>query len=303
MLTIAAEFAKFCTTFHTLQELAAPGVLQNRYNMIKFATVTTNYHHTMPLSLENFNILLISMALMAVIVFIALQRVEAGYGILYNPKWGPSVNNRLGWVLMEAPVFIAMLALWLASPRRGETAPMVMALLFELHYLQRSFIFPLLIKGKSRMPLAIVVMGVVFNLINACMQGGWIFYVSPEGRYPLSWLWSWQFITGTAIFFAGMYININSDHIIRHLRRPGDTAHYIPRGGMFRYVSSANYFGEVLEWTGFAVLTWSWAGAVFALWTFANLAPRAAKTHARYAREFSRKFTDLHLRKIIPFIY
>ncbi|MCM1517123.1 MAG: hypothetical protein NC117_00580 [Pseudoflavonifractor sp.] len=257
----------------------------------------------MLISPEYFNILLLSMTVTAVIVFIALQRVEAGYGILYNPKWGPAVNNRLGWVLMEAPVFIVMLALWLSSPRRGEVAPVVMALLFELHYFQRSFIFPLLIKGRSRMPLAIVVMGIVFNLINAFMQGGWIFYVSPEGRYPTSWLCSWQFIVGTVIFVAGMWVNIDSDRIIRGLRRPGDTAHYIPRGGMFRYVSSANYLGELMEWTGFAILTWSWAGAVFALWTFANLAPRAAKTHARYAREFGDRFTSLHLRKIIPYIY
>lgn len=252
---------------------------------------------------HSFDILLVSMSVLAVVVFIALQRVEAGYGILYNPKWGPAVDNRVGWVVMEAPVFFAMLALWLCSPRRTEIAPVVMALLFELHYFQRSFVFPLLIKGKSRMPLAIVVMGIVFNLINAVMQGGWIFYVSAPDRYPVSWLWSPQFIIGTLVFFVGMYINIDSDRIIRSLRRPGDTAHYIPRGGMFRYVSSANYFGEILEWTGFAILTWSWAGAVFALWTFANLAPRAAKTHRRYAREFGEKFTSLGLKRVIPFVY
>ncbi len=257
----------------------------------------------MLLTTDSFNVLLIAMTAMAVIVFIALQRVEAGYGILYNPKWGPSVNNRVGWVVMEAPVFLAMLALWLFSPRRAEIVPVVMASMFELHYFQRSFVFPLLIKGKSRMPLAIVVMGIVFKLINAAMQGGWIFYISAPDRYPLSWLWSPQFIVGAIVFFAGMYINIDSDRRIRSLRRPGDTAHYIPRGGMFRYVSSANYFGEILEWTGFAILTWSWAGAVFALWTFANLAPRAAKTHARYTREFGREFTSLGLRRVIPFIY
>ena len=72
---------------------------------------------------------------------------------------------------------------------------------------------------------------------------------------------------------------------------------------MFRYVSSANYFGEVVEWTGFAILTWSWAGAVFALWTFANLAPRALKINDRYRREFGDEFTSLRLKSIIPFIY
>ena len=99
---------------------------------------------------------------------------------------------------------------------------------------------------------------------------------------------------------------INPDNMIEALLNfngPGDTRHYIPRGGMFRYVSSANYFGELLEWTGFAVASWSWAGAVFAWWTFANLAPRAASLNKRYAKEFGDEFTSLGRKKIIPFIY
>ena len=100
-----------------------------------------------------------------------------------------------------------------------------------------------------------------------------------------------------------MGINIHSDHIIRNLRQPGDTRHYLPRGGMFRYVSSANYLGELIEWTGFAVMTWSWAGAVFVLWTFANLAPRARQISRRYAAEFGEQYTRLNLRSIIPYIY
>lgn len=252
---------------------------------------------------QYFDTFLIVMAVMAVIVYVALHFVEAGYGMMYTRKWGVTINNRMGWVMMEAPVFFVMAILWWHSSRRMELAPVVMFLLFELHYFQRSFIFPLLIRTKGKMPLSIIVMGIVFNVLNAFMQGGWIFYVSPEGRYPDSWLWSWQFIVGTVIFFAGMAINIHSDSVIRNLRRPGDTRHYIPRRGMFRYVSSANYFGEFVEWTGFAILTWSWAGAVFALWTFANLAPRAEKIHKRYAEEFGAEFTNIGTHRIIPFIY
>lgn len=239
------------------------------------------------------------MAATAVVVFLALLKIEAGYGIAYNPKWGPSVNNKLGWVLMESPVFIIMLILCLLSPRRAEVAPLVMFLIFELHYFQRSFIFPFMMKGKSRMPLAIMLMGVLFNSLNALMQGGWIFYVSSPDRYPASWLGSWQFILGTLIFFWGMATNLHSDHIIRNLRKPGDTRHYLPRGGMFRYVTSANYLGEFMEWVGFAILTWSWAGAVFALWTFANLAPRALKINKRYNAEFG----PLNQKAILPFIF
>ncbi|MDE7335152.1 MAG: DUF1295 domain-containing protein, partial [Muribaculaceae bacterium] len=217
---------------------------------------------------HNFEVFLWIMAATAVVVFLALLKVEAGYGIAYTPKWGPTVNNKLGWVLMEAPVFVIMLVLCVLSPRRGEIAPLAMFLIFELHYFQRSFIFPLMMKGKSRMPLAIMLMGVLFNSLNALMQGGWIFYVSSPERYSASWLGSWQFILGTLVFFWGMATNLHSDHIIRNLRKPGDTRHYLPRGGMFRYVTSANYLGEFMEWVGFAILTWSWAGAVFALWPF-----------------------------------
>lgn len=251
----------------------------------------------------SFNVFLAAMALMAVAVFVALHFVNAGYGMMYTRRWGPAIDNRLGWMLMEAPVFLAMAALWWWSDRRLEAAPLVMFILFETHYLQRSFVFPLLFRSRGKMPLSIIVMAVVFNVLNALMQGGWIFYIAPAGRYPLQWLWSWQFIAGVIIFFVGMGINIHSDHIIRNLRQPGDTRHYLPRGGMFRYVSSANYLGELIEWTGFAVMTWSWAGAVFVLWTFANLAPRARQISRRYAAEFGEQYTRLNLRSIIPYIY
>ena len=54
-------------------------------------------------------------------------------------------------------------------------------LLFQLHYFQRSFVFPFLLKGKSRMPVAIMAMGIVFNVLNGMMQAGGLFYFAPEG--------------------------------------------------------------------------------------------------------------------------
>ena len=195
-----------------------------------------------------------------------------------------------------------MCILWLCSDRALEAGPLALFILFQSHYLQRSFVFPLLIRGRSQMPLGIVLMGMVFNTLNALMQGGWIFYVSPAGYYD-GWFARPYIWVGGALFIAGMVINLRSDRIIRHLRRPGDTRHYIPYGGMFRYVSSANYFGELLEWIGFAVASWSWAGAVFVVWTFANLAPRSASLYKRYEQEFGEEFTSLHRKRILPFIY
>lgn len=244
-----------------------------------------------------------TMVLIGFIVFFALQKITAGYGMMYSNIWGPSIGNRAGWVIMELPAFAGMLIIWLLSPRGLQTGAAVCAALFEIHYFQRTFIFPLLLRGRNRMPLAIILCGVLFNLINAYLIGGWLFHLAPEGMYGAEWLGSWQFILGTAIFLAGMVINLQSDYIVRHLRKPGDTRHYIPRGGMYRYVTSANYLGELTEWAGFAILTWSLAGAVFLFWTFANLAPRAKKIHSRYLDEFGDEYRGLGRRYLIPFIY
>lgn len=252
---------------------------------------------------HTFNVFLLIMTALAVVVFIALFFIDAGYGKFYQPKWGPSLDNHWGWFLMEVPVFVAMLVLWWFSDRRTDGVRMIFLLLFEIHYFHRSFIFPRQLRGHSRMPLAIVLMGALFNTLNALMQGGWIFYISPADFYPKDWLLSLPFLAGTLLFFAGMYINIQSDSIIRNLRKPGDTAHYLPKGGMFRYVTSANYFGEFMEWVGFAILTWSWAGAVFALWTFANLAPRAARIYDLYSQEFPDELDTHKVKRMLPFIY
>ena len=112
-----------------------------------------------------FNTFLIVMAAIAVVVFIALFFVDAGYGKFYKPKWGPSLDNHFGWFLMEVPVFIAMLLLWWFSERRTDLTRLVFLLLFEAHYFHRSFIFPNQLRGHNRMPLAIILMGALFNTL------------------------------------------------------------------------------------------------------------------------------------------
>ena len=253
------------------------------------------------MTIEYFTWFLIVMAVIAGIVFVALYFVEAGYGMLFDKKWGFPISNKVAWVCMEAPVFIVMFALWYGSERRFELVPLLLFLLFELHYFQRSFIFPLLMKGKSKMPVGIMWMGIVFNILNGYMQGVWIFYLAPQDLYTEAWLRSPQFVVGTLLFFVGMGINWHSDYIIRHLRKPADTNHYLPKGGMFDYVTSANYFGEIVEWCGFAVLTWSASGAVFAWWTIANLVPRANAIYHKYKAMFGDELGNR--KRVFPFIY
>lgn len=101
--------------------------------------------------------------------------------------------------------------------------------------------------------------------------------------------------------FAGMLLNWQSDYIIRHLRKPGDTRHYLPQKGMYRYVTSANYFGEIVEWAGWAILTCSLSGLVFLWWTIANLVPRANAIWCRYREEFGDAVGER--KRVFPFLY
>ncbi len=255
-------------------------------------------------SMEFFNTFLFVMALVCVVIFVALYFVDAGYGKMRTEKWGPAINNKVGWILMEAPVFLVMLFLWAQSDVKLLLPYWVFFLIFQFHYFQRSFIFPLLMKGNSKMPLVIMFFSVIWNLINGYVQGIWLFYLAPDYRpYDVSWLGSWQFITGTAIFIIGWIINMHSDHVIRHLRQPGDTAHYLPKQGLYKYVTSANYFGEITEWLGWAILTWSFAGGLFFLLTCSNLVPRANSIYHKYEAEFPDEFNRKKLKRIIPFIY
>ena len=71
---------------------------------------------------------------------------------------------------------------------------------------------------------------------------------------------------------------------------------------MYKWVTSGNYFGELLEWIGFAVLTQCNAAYVFVIWTFANLAPRAYAIRKKYIKEFGNKGVG-NRKCLIPYIF
>ena len=147
------------------------------------------------------------------------------------------------------------------------------------------------------MPVAIAAMGAVFNLVNGYLNGRWL---TVFGHYEPGWLADPRFVAGAAVMATGFAINLHADAILRALRAPGETGYGIPTGGLYRLISCPNYLGEILEWTGWAILTWSPAGLSFAVWTAANLVPRAW-THHRWYRE---QFPDYPpaRRAILPFV-
>lgn len=98
-----------------------------------------------------------------------------------------------------------------------------------------------------------------------------------------------------------MAINIHSDHILRNLRKPGEKDYKIPKGGFFKYVSAANFFGEILEWCGYAFACWSLPAAVFALNSFCIIGTRGYTHHLYYLKKF--KNYPSERKAVIPFIW
>ena len=146
--------------------------------------------------------------------------------------------------------------------------------------------------------MSIVVFGIFFNVANGFFNGYWFGYLSPV--YDLSWLYDWRFILGIILFVTGFIINIRSDQKLIGLRKGGKTGYYIPYGGLFKYVSSPNLFGEMIEWLGWAMMSWCLPAFSFALWTMVNLLPRAIDHHRWYIRRFKDYPKDR--KAVIPFL-
>ena len=122
-----------------------------------------------------------------------------------------------------------------------------------------------------------------FNTLNAYVNARWI---GQLGTYTVGWLTDVRFLVGATVFLAGWFGNLRSDEILRTLRKPGEMGYGIPRGGLYRWISTPNYFCEIIEWFGWAIATWSTAGLAFAVYTTANLLPRALRHHAWYRAQF-----------------
>jgi protein-S-isoprenylcysteine O-methyltransferase Ste14 len=236
---------------------------------------------------------------LALCVFALLLVIDAPYGRHVSDRWGPTLPAKLGWVLMEAPAPISMAVVFSRGPHATDALPLFFLGLFQLHYLNRAVLQPLMTRGTGRRTtLFIVVTAFVFNSLNGALIG---LALSQVRVYDSTWLRDPRFIVGVATFAAGAAINLHSDSVLRSLRKPGESGYRVPEGGLYRWISCPNYLGEIIEWTGFALATWSLAGLAFALFTIANLAPRALANHRWYRERFDAYPTER--RALVPGLF
>ena len=214
-----------------------------------------------------------------------LLRVTAPYGRHATEKWGPMISNRLGWIIQEAPSMIFLSIFFFTGSLTKTHTSYFFWGLWVVHYTYRSLIFPFRTKTTGKkIPLLIVASAIGFNFMNGFTNGSYL--GSFGGNYADDYFTSPRFIIGILVFVVGVFINHQSDNILLALRKPGETGYKIPQGGLFRYISCPNLFGEMIEWIGFAIMVWSLPALGFAVWTVVNLTPRALDHHRWYLSRF-----------------
>ncbi|KAI1719756.1 3-oxo-5-alpha-steroid 4-dehydrogenase domain-containing protein [Ditylenchus destructor] len=241
------------------------------------------------------------MLLSAFITFAAMyfMKLRASYGRYSSQSLLAkySVPAKVAWSIQECPsLILPLIALWQVG-HTIEWTNLLIVLMFAGHYFQRSLIYPFLIRGGKPTPVHLMLLGIIFCSWNGYIQG---FFHAKYALYPSNHLFSFGSLIGIPTFFTGMFINIHSDHILRNLRRKGETGYKIPRGGAFDLVSGANFFGEIVEWFGYALFAQTLPAWAFSLFTMANTIPRAVEHH----RWYQQKFDDYpkERKAVIPYI-
>ncbi|XP_013205190.1 3-oxo-5-alpha-steroid 4-dehydrogenase 1 isoform X2 [Microtus ochrogaster] len=203
---------------------------------------------------------------LAFVFFVLLSYVGSPYGRYSWQHPGVQVPARPAWFLQELPSMVWPLyeCVRPAAARLSNLPNRVLLAMFLIHYIQRTLVFSVLIRGGKPTPLISFIGAVLFCTFNGYLQSR---YLSQFAEYADDWVAQPCFLTG----------------------------------GLFEYVTAANYLGEIVEWCGFALASWSPSGGAFALFTISTLLSRARQHHQWYHEKFedypkSRKI-------LIPFVY
>jgi protein-S-isoprenylcysteine O-methyltransferase Ste14 len=211
--------------------------------------------------------------LAGLLLFPILTVIEAPYGKFYRSGFGLQVNGKLGWFVFESIPWISFLR---CLDLKGIKLYFVGC--WMIHYINRSIIYTYRAPSVKPTAISAVLGAILFNIVNGYTNTNLLIHTEY-------WSIDLRIYVGSLLFWAGFYINIRSDNILFALKAKGK-GYQIPHSFLYEFISCPNYFGEILEWLGWAVMTWSLPGFAFFVFTCSNLIPRALKTHVWYSNTF-----------------
>lgn len=218
-----------------------------------------------------------------------------------------AMDSRVGWWLMELPCSIVFVwQFWVVGgPQSNKFVPRCLAVAFMGHYLYRGWIFPYLIRthGNTR---NFSVVPAIFSWIVTCthayLNAKWF---STYGTHlDMRWVRHRFFKIAIATYYLGFALIVWHDKILRELRPcPNNQRYCVPHGALFSYATCAQYFVELLAWTGWFAMSGGPNGAFILCVSLANLIPRAYLTHGWYESHFGDEYTSLGRSRLVPFVW
>eukprot|EP01083_Nonionella_stella_P157506 511401_1 len=204
-----------------------------------------------------------------------------------------------GPLLMHAiPYYYPQLVYGVATPKRIYVQQVAFVLVM-IHYLKREFETMFIHRfSHGTMPMRNIFKNSAhYWLVGGCLISYFLYH--PLYTNP-------GFDKLTVNIFAGLFMffevgNFFAHVTLRNLRKPGSKERGIPQGGLFAFVSCANYSYEIAAWTVFAVLSKTLTAWIFVLISAAQMGAWAAKKHRTYRKEF--KDYPPRRKALIPFIF
>ena len=244
-----------------------------------------------------YNFILIPWLLLAIISFFFLFWINAPYGRFSDKNWGILVEYKIGWFVQEIISPLTFSYFFINGVAEKNIISWILFSIWVIHYINRSIIFPMRIRNTSKIPISVIASAIFFNLVNGFING---YYIGNIINFPITYLYSMKFILGFIILIIGVIINTSADKVLIKIKNQ-NIGYQIPTGGLYKYITCPNYFGEIIQWTGFAIITWSFPALLFVLWTMANLIPRAKAYNNWYQLKFEGEYPN-NKKAIIPYI-
>jgi very-long-chain enoyl-CoA reductase len=229
------------------------------------------------------------------------RRSERRYPDMTERKIGfsPRQHN----VLSYSVALVVFVAVGLLRPGGAPgTAFALVAGLWSFHFLRRTLESAFLhAYSKPVVPLSDMLIEYVYYWGFAA----WIAWTTSSPGYrlpPLPLL-----LVGISTFALAEAGNFATHLMLRRLRPIRSAERRLPRGFLFEYVSSPNYFFEVLSWAAFAVATQIWGSLAFFVAGTAILSWWAHQRHTAYRAQFDgqqgRELYPPARKRFVPWLY
>ncbi|OXA55679.1 steroid 5-alpha-reductase DET2 [Folsomia candida] len=213
--------------------------------------------------------------------------------------WEYPISSRFTWRFGFLPAVIVpwVIILFTPTPYLYNVTNLAGLMIYYLHYFNRSVIYPSRISDHATPCPAWFILG---PLIVTTVHTFYQVHHLANVHKPMA-VSSLTFVA-IGMSILGAWLNTRHDWILTQLRARGK-GYQIPEGSLFEYVSCPNYFGECLEWWGFALVTGGGRPQVlFAIFSTVFLGFRARFTRKWYHAKFGAKYPR-ERKAMIPFVY